>query len=89
MGSYCTHVYSPRGVPAPAWVLGTAWTGMGASKNVLLGRAWALDDAPAWAAQGGGSPSLEVFTECGDVALKDVVRRINLGLGDLRGLLLS
>lgn len=48
-----------------------------------------IGDGRAWAAQGGGSPSLEVFTECGDVALKDVVRRINLGFGDLRGLLLS
>lgn len=39
MGSYCTHVYYPRGVPAPAWALSAAWAGMGASKNVLSERA--------------------------------------------------
>lgn len=30
-------------------------------------------DVPAWAAQEGGSPSVEVLMECGDVALKDTV----------------
>ena len=38
----------------------------------------------AWGAV--GSPSLEVFQDHGDVALKDMVSGLMVGLGDLRGL---
>lgn len=70
MGSYRTHVYYPRGVPAPAWALSAAWAGMGASKNVLSERAVMHRHGLP---REGGSPSPEVLMECRDVALKDTV----------------
>ena len=61
--------------------------------NVCSG--WILGNIPSqkeWsgsgtAAQGVlGSPSLEVFQSRGDAALRDVLRVVGVGLGDLSGL---
>ena len=63
-------------IPASGWILGTI-----SSQKEQCCSGTAVQGVV-------GSPSLEVFCICGDVALRDVgmVGWVGVGLGDLRGL---